>query len=632
MAEMNRERLEVRRVKAKRALSYQKRQILLCAGTGCIAGGSLKLYDYFKEECARRGLDVFVGLTQENETEDVTEPKGDGVYLKKSGCHGFCEMGPLVQIEPEGILYTHVQLEDCDEIIEKTILKGEVVERLLYELDGVRYTKHSDIPFYHRQHRIVLENCGTIDAEDIDEYLAKDGYTAFEKALFEMTDEAICKEILDSGLRGRGGGGFPAGRKWDSVRRQPKGKKYVVCNGDEGDPGAFMDCSIMEGDPHKMLEGMIIAGVACGATEAYIYVRAEYPNAVRRLSKAIEAAEKYGIVGDDIFGSGKSFHIRISKGAGAFVCGEGSALTASIEGQRGMPRTKPPRSVDRGLFNAPTSLNNVETFANVPVIINNGSAWYKAIGTETSSGTKAFSLAGNIKNTGLIEVPMGTTLREIVFNIGGGVKNGTFKAVQIGGPSGGCLTDEHLDLPLDFDSTKKIGAIIGSGGMIVMGDDTCMVEIARFFMNFTKKESCGKCNTCREGIPRIQAILERITHGTGEMEDLDMLQELASVVKSCSLCGLGKTATNPVLSTLKYFKDEYVAHVRDKKCPAGVCRSLCTMWIDPLKCIGCTKCARNCPTGAISGELRKPHVIDPEKCIKCRECKIGCPKHAIKEV
>ena len=448
-----------------------------------------------------------------------------------------------------------------------------------------------------------------------------------------MTPDEVIAEVSDSGLRGRGGAGFPTGKKWSQVAAHKDAPvKYIVCNGDEGDPGAFMDCSIMEGDPHKMLEGMIIAGIACGATEAYIYVRAEYPNAVKRLSKAIEAAEKYGIVGDDIFGTGKSFHIRISKGAGAFVCGEGSALTASIEGQRGMPRTKPPRSVDHGLFNAPTSLNNVETFANVPVIINRGAAWYKSIGTENNSGTKAFSLAGNIKNTGLIEVPMGTTLREIVFNIGGGVRTGTFKAVQIGGPSGGCLTEEHLDLPLDFDSTKKIGAIIGSGGMIVMGDDTCMVEIARFFMNFTKKESCGKCNTCREGIPRIQAILERITHGTGEMEDLDMLQELSSVVKSCSLCGLGKTATNPVLSTLKYFKDEYVAHVRDKKCPAGVCRSLCTMWIDPLKCIGCTKCARNCPTGAISGELRKPHTIDPEKCIKCRECKLGCPKHAIKEV
>ena len=563
--------------------------------------------------------------------EHVDHPEPVG--LKTCGCHGLCSLAPLIRIEPAGILYMKVQPEDCDEIIERTILQGEVIDRLVYHDNGRAYSRQEDIPFYKSQTRVALANCGHIAAESIEEYIAVGGYSALEKALFDMTPDEVIAEVSDSGLRGRGGAGFPTGKKWSQVAAHKDAPvKYIVCNGDEGDPGAFMDCSIMEGDPHKMLEGMIIAGIACGATEAYIYVRAEYPNAVKRLSKAIESAEKYGIVGDDIFGTGKSFHIRISKGAGAFVCGEGSALTASIEGQRGMPRTKPPRSVDHGLFNAPTSLNNVETFANVPVIINRGAAWYKSIGTENNSGTKAFSLAGNIKNTGLIEVPMGTTLREIVFNIGGGVRTGTFKAVQIGGPSGGCLTEEHLDLPLDFDSTKKIGAIIGSGGMIVMGDDTCMVEIARFFMNFTKKESCGKCNTCREGIPRIQAILERITHGTGEMEDLDMLQELSSVVKSCSLCGLGKTATNPVLSTLKYFKDEYVAHVRDKKCPAGVCRSLCTMWIDPLKCIGCTKCARNCPTGAISGELRKPHTIDPEKCIKCRECKLGCPKHAIKEV
>ena len=563
--------------------------------------------------------------------EHVDHPEPVG--LKTCGCHGLCSLAPLIRIEPAGILYMKVQPEDCDEIIERTILQGEVIDRLVYHDNGRAYSRQEDIPFYKSQTRVALANCGHIAAESIEEYIAVGGYSALEKALFDMTPDEVIAEVSDSGLRGRGGAGFPTGKKWSQVAAHKDAPvKYIVCNGDEGDPGAFMDCSIMEGDPHKMLEGMIIAGIACGATEAYIYVRAEYPNAVKRLSKAIEAAEKYGIVGDDIFGTGKSFHIRISKGAGAFVCGEGSALTASIEGQRGMPRTKPPRSVDHGLFNAPTSLNNVETFANVPVIINRGAAWYKSIGTENNSGTKAFSLAGNIKNTGLIEVPLGTTLRGIVFNIGGGVRTGTFKAVQIGGPSGGCLTEEHLDLPLDFDSTKKIGAIIGSGGMIVMGDDTCIVEIARFFMNFTKKESCGKCNTCREGIPRIQAILERITHGTGEMEDLDMLQELSSVVKSCSLCGLGKTATNPVLSTLKYFKDEYVAHVRDKKCPAGVCRSLCTMWIDPLKCIGCTKCARNCPTGAISGELRKPHTIDPEKCIKCRECKLGCPKHAIKEV
>ena len=622
----SREALQSFRSECKAALDKQKYKILVCGGSGCLAAGSTEIYGHLKNALVSRGLPVQLSI---EEHVDHPEPVG----LKTCGCHGLCSLAPLIRIEPAGILYMKVKPEDCDEIIERTILEGEVIDRLVYHDNGRAYNRQEDIPFYKSQTRVALANCGHIAAESIEEYIAVGGYSALEKALFDMTPDEVIAEVSDSGLRGRGGAGFPTGKKWSQVAAHKDAPvKYIVCNGDEGDPGAFMDCSIMEGDPHKMLEGMIIAGIACGATEAYIYVRAEYPNAVKRLSKAIEAAEKYGIVGDDIFGSGKSFHIRISKGAGAFVCGEGSALTASIEGQRGMPRTKPPRSVDRGLFNAPTSLNNVETFANVPVIINKGAAWYKSIGTDNNSGTKAFSLAGNIKNTGLIEVPMGTTLREIVFNIGGGVRTGTFKAVQIGGPSGGCLTEEHLDLPLDFDSTKKIGAIIGSGGMIVMGDDTCMVEIARFFMNFTKKESCGKCNTCREGIPRIQAILERITHGTGEMEDLDMLQELSSVVKNCSLCGLGKTATNPVLSTLKYFKDEYVAHVRDKKCPAGVCRSLCTMWIDPLKCIGCTKCARNCPTGAISGELRKPHTIDPEKCIKCRECKLGCPKHAIKEV
>ncbi len=621
----SRQQLKDCREAFKNALACQYKQVVICGGSGCVAGGSLKVYDKMKQIMERRGLRVDVVLQHESHEESVG--------LKHSGCHGFCQMGPLMRIEPMGLLYIKVTVDDCEEIVEKTVLNDEVIDRLVYHEDGKSYVRQEDIPFYKQQTRIALEHCGHINAESVEEYIAVGGYSALEKALFDMTPEEIISEISESGLRGRGGAGFPTGKKWAQVAAHKEAPvKYIVCNGDEGDPGAFMDRSIMEGDPHRMIEGMIIAGVATGSEEGYIYVRAEYPLAVERLKMAIADDEAHGILGENILGSGKNFRLHINKGAGAFVCGEGSALTASIEGGRGMPRTKPPRSVDKGLFNAPTSLNNVETFANVAPIIEHGAAWYRGIGTENSTGTKAFALTGNIKHTGLIEVPMGTTLREIVFKIGGGVKNGSFKAVQIGGPSGGCLTEEHLDLPLDFDSTKRIGAIIGSGGLVVMGDDTCMVEIARFFMNFTKKESCGKCATCREGTPKILAILERITHGSGTMEDLDLLQDLSSVIKTCSLCGLGKTATNPVLSTLKYFKDEYIAHIVDKKCPAGACRSLCTMWIDPLLCIGCTKCARNCPVGAITGELRKPHKIDPDKCIKCRECKHGCPKHAIKEV
>ena len=610
----------------EKRLACQSKQILVCGGSGCVAGGSLDIYAKFKEIMENKGLKVDVVL------QDHVD-HGDAVGLKKSGCHGFCEMGPLVRIEPAGILYIKCKVDDCEEIVNETILNDNVVDRLVYHDNGRSYNRQEDIPFYKQQTRVALEHCGHINAESIEEYIAVGGYSALEKAIFDMTPDEVINVVSESGLRGRGGAGFPTGKKWSQVAAHKDAPvKYIVCNGDEGDPGAFMDRSIMEGDPHRMIEGMIIAAVACEATEGYIYVRAEYPLAVKRLQKAIEDAEAVGILGDNIMGSGKAFHLHINMGAGAFVCGEGSAMTTSIEGNRGTPRTKPPRSVDHGLFNAPTCLNNVETFANVPGIINKGSKWFKSIGTEGSTGTKAFSLAGNIKNTGLIEVPMGTTLREIVFDIGGGVKTGNFKSVQVGGPSGGCLTEEHLDLPLDYDSLKKIGAIMGSGGLVVMGDDTCMVEIARFFMSFTKNESCGKCTTCRMGIPKIQAILERITQGEGTMEDLDELEKLSKLVKTCSLCGLGKTATNPVMSTLRYFKDEYIAHVQDKKCPAHVCKPLFEIRIDPEKCIGCTKCAVNCATGAITGKLMRAHSIDLDKCTRCRTCIDGCPTEAIEEV
>ncbi|MBP3493520.1 MAG: 4Fe-4S binding protein [Oscillospiraceae bacterium] len=626
MSKMTREMLNARRIQAKMAADAHTRTVLICAGTGCIAGGSLKIYDYLKTECEKRGISVLVNLM-----DDETQCAGHAINMKKSGCHGFCEMGPLLQIEPEGYLYTHVKIEDCDEIIEKTIIGGEVIERLLYTLDGVSYAKHNDIPFYRQQHRVVLENCGTTDAEDMDEYLAKDGYAAFEKALFEMTDEQICREIMDSGLRGRGGGGFPAGRKWDSVRKQPKGKKYVVCNGDEGDPGAFMDRSIMEGNPHSVIEGMLIAACAAGSDEGYIYVRAEYPLAVTRLKIAIAKAEEAGLLGDNILGTDFSFHLHVNRGAGAFVCGEGSALTASIEGKRGMPRVKPPRTVEHGLWAQPTVLNNVETFSAVPLIVRKGAAWFRSIGTENSPGTKAFALTGNVVNTGLIEVPMGTTLREVIFDIGGGIKDGKkFKAVQIGGPSGGCLTEEHLDLPMDFDSLKKLGAMIGSGGLVVMDEDTCMVEVARFFMHFTQNESCGKCVPCREGTRRMLEILERIVANEGTLEDLDLLEELSATITETALCGLGQSACKPVQSTLKYFRNEYLAHVVDKHCPHCNGRKK-ELQIDPTLCKGCGKCKRQCPMEAIEGQIRMPHTIDTTKCIKCGACWGSCPFGAIRE-
>jgi len=522
----NRQDLIDLRAKCQKAGEAQTKKIKVCAGTGCIASGALEVLDKLKEVLKAKNIACEVEL-------DMNAHSGDAVGIKECGCHGFCEMGALVRIDPQGYLYVKVKPEDCEEIIEETIVKGGHVERLAYKFDGKPIKVQEDIPFYKKQQRVVLEHCGHIDANSIHEYLSVGGYSAFEKALFDMDADTVIEELNEATLRGRGGGGFPLGRKWTQVRRQKATPKYVVCNGDEGDPGAFMDRSIMEGDPHLMLEGMMIGGLVCGAAEGYIYVRAEYPIAVSRLRNAIKQAEELGLLGENILGSGFNFHIKINRGAGAFVCGEGSALTASIEGKRGMPRTKPPRTVEKGLFAKPTVLNNVETFANVPIIIDKGSKWFKGIGTEGSPGTKAFALTGNITNTGLIEVPMGTKLREIIFDIGGGMKDGTeFKAVQIGGPSGGCLTEKHLDLSLDFDSLTKAGAMIGSGGLVVMDHNTCMVGVARFFMNFTQFESCGKCVPCREGTKRMLEILDRIVGGEGTPEDIDMLYELSDTISN----------------------------------------------------------------------------------------------------
>ncbi len=607
------------------ALKLQTRKILVCAGTGCVAGGSLEIHDELLRLIEEKGIKCCVELEK--------DPHDESIGVKKSGCHGFCEMGPLVRIEPEGILYTKVKLSDCEDIVNETIVNSKIVDRLVYKVEGKPYIRQEDIPFYAKQHRVVLEHCGHIDATSILEYIGIGGYSAFEKALFDMEPVNIVDEIEKSALRGRGGGGFPTGRKWRQVLNQKEPVHYVVCNGDEGDPGAFMDRSIMEGDPHRMLEGMMIAGIATGSHEGYIYVRAEYPMAVSRLDNAIKQAREIGLLGKNILGSGFDFDFHINKGAGAFVCGEGSALTASIEGKRGMPRVKPPRTVEKGLFEKPTVLNNVETYANVPKIITNGADWYKSIGPENSPGTKAFALTGNIQNTGLIEVPMGTTLREVIFDIGGGMKGDKpFKAVQIGGPSGGCLITPNLDLPLDFDSLKKVGAMIGSGGLVVMDESTCMVEVARFFMNFTQNESCGKCVPCREGTKRMLEILERIVAGNGEEGDIQLLLDLADTISSTALCGLGKTAAMPVVSTIKNFRSEYEAHIIDKKCPAGQCKKLVTYYIDPELCKGCSKCARNCPVEAISGQIKSPFKIDTSKCIKCGACIENCNFGAVKEV
>ncbi len=603
-------------LKAQEEIKKQGLRVLVCAGTGCVANGSMKVIEKFKE----LGADV----------SPLTDY--DKMTIVPTGCHGFCEQGVLVLIPDKHVVYVKVKPEDVEEIYESHIKNDKPVERLLYTDPKTHEHVHKaeEINFYAKQTRTALANCGHINAECIDEAIAVRGYEALAKVLEQNNPEAVIEEIEKSGLRGRGGGGFPTGRKWRFTAANRGGKSYIVCNGDEGDPGAFMDRSVMEGDPHKLLEGMAIAAFAIGADEGYIYVRAEYPLAIKRLRKAIADAEERNFLGKNIMGSDFSLTIHIKEGAGAFVCGEETALMASIEGERGMPRPKPPFPANKGLFGCPTLINNVETLANVPVIMLKGADWFASLGTETSKGTKTFALTGEVNNTGLIEVPMGTTLREIVFDIGGGIRGGKkFKAVQIGGPSGGCLTEEHLDLPMDYDSLIKAGAMVGSGGLVVMAENTCIVEVARFFMNFTQHESCGKCVPCREGTKNMLKILEKIVAGKGEMKDLDTLEELALSVKEGSLCGLGKTAPNPVLSTLKYFRDEYIAHIKDKKCPAGVCAAMKKIVIQPELCKGCTKCARLCPVGAIEGTVKQPHHINQEKCIKCEACLTNCPFRAI---
>ena len=613
---------------------YRKRtaglsgRIIICAGTGCVANGSLEVYGEFLRELEAAGLPLTVELRRE----------GSGTHVSRSGCQGFCQMGPLVTVLPHEILYTRVKPADVAEIVSETLVNGRPVERLLYvnPADGARCRGTGDIPFYRRQQRYVLKSCGIIDPEDIAEYIAGGGYLAARKALCAMAPEAVCREMLDAGLRGRGGGGFPTGMKWDMARKQPGGKKYIICNGDEGDPGAFMDRSVMEGNPHSVIEGMIIAGRAIGSDEGYIYVRAEYPLAVRRMRKAVDDARALGILGQGIFGSALPFDLQVMEGAGAFVCGEETAMIASIQGSRGMPMPKPPFPVQSGLWGRPTVINNVETLATVPLIIAGGARAFRAMGTKNSPGTKTFALTGHVANTGLIEVPFGTTLREVIFDIAGGVTAddgtpapGCFKAVQIGGPSGGCMTEQDLDLPLDFDSLKLAGAMVGSGGLVVMNSGTCMVGIARFFMQFTQNESCGKCVLCREGTRQMLALLDDIIEGRSDGGTLKLIEDLGACVQKGSLCGLGKTAPNPVLSTMKKFPEEYLAHVEQKYCPAGRCRALVKYRIAPEYCRGCMQCKKKCPVGAITGERGAPHEINPSLCVKCGACLEACKLKAI---
>jgi NADH-quinone oxidoreductase subunit F len=604
----NKEALETLRARITTARDPQRKAVAVCAGTGCVAYGSVKLTEAFREAVKRLSLDVEV---------------------RPTGCHGFCERGPLVVVYPQKILYQRVAAKDVDEILTKTVGAGEVIDRLLYEdpVTGQKYVYEEEVPFYKHQQRLILGNNGRIDPTNIEDYLAIGGYSALVKALFSMTPDAVLDQVLKAKLRGRGGGGFEAGWKWKGCKEAKGTPKYVICNADEGDPGAFMDRSVMEGNPHSVIEGMIIGAYTIGSSQGYIYIRNEYPLAVERLGIALQQARELGLLGPDILGSGLDFDIKINKGGGAFVCGESTALMLSIEGEVGEPRAKHIHTVEAGVWDKPTNLNNVETWANVPLIVAKGAEWFRSIGTEGSTGTKIFSLVGKVNNTGLVEVPMGISLRDIVYKIGGGIPGGgKFKAVQTGGPSGGCLPESMLDLKVDFDELTKAGSMMGSGGMIVMDENTCMVDVAKYFLNFLKFESCGKCVTCREGTKRLWEITDRITKGEGREEDLALIEELSECVADASLCALGGTAPNPVMSTLKHFRSEYETHIREHKCPAKVCKELITFSIDAEKCTGCRICAKKCPTGAITGEKKKVHVIDQAKCIKCRVCYESCPK------